>query len=552
MAHTAVWQFLVNETPKRARKAHCKVKSGCHTCKIRRKKCDEGKPVCNRCVEGGFKCDGYRPRRTKPAAKALGLRHASTSATPSQCASLPQHYPLILARLPPSEWFQTDIDYYCFDFFRHRTGPELGAYFDSSIWRSFILCASLLHPTVLQAVTAVGAAHRRYELGISPEAFRLCEIAAKLHLKTLRSLEDDQKNGNPFFIEINMLVSLLMSVFEAFQGNYDLSIAHYRSGITQLLQQDLKTIHRETQYKFADVNYKNIRSFTNRIEDMAPKVFGSPTIHLCNLAFRDPLDSVPDVFSSLEQARDFLITEGQYIWDTWRQLELGNLNDLSTQQFHVSRLLEWSKAYAEYCKSADPRSRPWRKLRLLKAYRGALYLVIVAQVALYEPDGKLIVPPCYPAQMCNSHEICRQYSSRRDALNTHFARALVTTEFIFHDRSDFAQNEHSIWMDSGIGPSLDLGAETCLSTKVRYQATSILPKGELKTKLLNTLGFYNLAEKLGSIEEHALAGALMESNVVAPKYIDMTCFMEEKKILRRYCSNDGFGGLLWTQEWITY
>ncbi|KAF5486550.1 Aspercryptin biosynthesis cluster-specific transcription regulator atnN [Colletotrichum fructicola] len=42
-----------------ARKGSRKVRTGCLTCKIRKIKCDEGKPFCNRCTSTGRKCDGY-------------------------------------------------------------------------------------------------------------------------------------------------------------------------------------------------------------------------------------------------------------------------------------------------------------------------------------------------------------------------------------------------------------------------------------------------------------------------------------------------------------
>lgn len=36
-----------------------KVRTGCKTCKKRKVKCDEQKPVCRRCARAGVKCDGY-------------------------------------------------------------------------------------------------------------------------------------------------------------------------------------------------------------------------------------------------------------------------------------------------------------------------------------------------------------------------------------------------------------------------------------------------------------------------------------------------------------
>ncbi|KAF1991182.1 hypothetical protein K402DRAFT_400649 [Aulographum hederae CBS 113979] len=38
-----------------------KVKTGCATCRIRKIKCDENKPFCQKCVKTGRTCDGYEP-----------------------------------------------------------------------------------------------------------------------------------------------------------------------------------------------------------------------------------------------------------------------------------------------------------------------------------------------------------------------------------------------------------------------------------------------------------------------------------------------------------
>ncbi|KAH8701545.1 hypothetical protein BGW36DRAFT_371084, partial [Talaromyces proteolyticus] len=41
------------------KRMHKKSRGGCITCKIRRKKCDEMRPSCQRCTGTGRKCDGY-------------------------------------------------------------------------------------------------------------------------------------------------------------------------------------------------------------------------------------------------------------------------------------------------------------------------------------------------------------------------------------------------------------------------------------------------------------------------------------------------------------
>ncbi|KAF2002650.1 hypothetical protein P154DRAFT_131490 [Amniculicola lignicola CBS 123094] len=46
------------DTKKRRRFAN-RTKTGCGTCRRRKKKCDETKPECNNCLRGGFICEGY-------------------------------------------------------------------------------------------------------------------------------------------------------------------------------------------------------------------------------------------------------------------------------------------------------------------------------------------------------------------------------------------------------------------------------------------------------------------------------------------------------------
>ena len=47
------------EMKKRKRQFANRTKTGCGTCRRRKKKCDEAKPECNNCTRGGFLCEGY-------------------------------------------------------------------------------------------------------------------------------------------------------------------------------------------------------------------------------------------------------------------------------------------------------------------------------------------------------------------------------------------------------------------------------------------------------------------------------------------------------------
>ncbi|KAI9704149.1 MAG: hypothetical protein M1836_007010 [Candelina mexicana] len=48
-------------TPKQSSKMHRRSRTGCFTCRLRRKKCDEGKPACKACKHLGLSCDYKRP-----------------------------------------------------------------------------------------------------------------------------------------------------------------------------------------------------------------------------------------------------------------------------------------------------------------------------------------------------------------------------------------------------------------------------------------------------------------------------------------------------------
>ncbi|TVY40602.1 putative maltose O-acetyltransferase [Lachnellula occidentalis] len=51
-----------SDPKKRKRNFSNRTKTGCMTCRRRKKKCDETKPECNNCLRGGFVCSGYQQR----------------------------------------------------------------------------------------------------------------------------------------------------------------------------------------------------------------------------------------------------------------------------------------------------------------------------------------------------------------------------------------------------------------------------------------------------------------------------------------------------------
>ncbi|KAK1598315.1 uncharacterized protein LY79DRAFT_506755 [Colletotrichum navitas] len=67
-------RFILNQRPRFTRASNPKVRTGCITCRNRRKKCDEGKPACATCLKYQGYCPGYPASKTQPTAIAQKSR----------------------------------------------------------------------------------------------------------------------------------------------------------------------------------------------------------------------------------------------------------------------------------------------------------------------------------------------------------------------------------------------------------------------------------------------------------------------------------------------
>ncbi|KAF9882361.1 bacterial transferase hexapeptide [Colletotrichum karsti] len=90
---------LQSDPKKRKRNFSNRTKTGCLTCRKRKKKCDEQKPECSNCIRGGFICAGYPPQRNagwqKPdnKAAAIPLESKDPSYVPPGAYGMPQTQP---------------------------------------------------------------------------------------------------------------------------------------------------------------------------------------------------------------------------------------------------------------------------------------------------------------------------------------------------------------------------------------------------------------------------------------------------------------------------
>ncbi|KAF2867370.1 hypothetical protein BDV95DRAFT_582020 [Massariosphaeria phaeospora] len=202
-----------------------KTKTGCITCRIRRVKCDEVKPYCQRCTSTGRKCDGY------------------TTAAPST-----HTYQMVYSRSPLS-FAKTGLDLNtteeqeAFHFFKQHSASELSGFFDAVFWQSEILQASHSCPSIRYAVIALAALHRKFIVGRMPvvaEDTSDKQLRFAL-LQSNRAIQEILRSPVRKSIsdKITIMAScVLFNCLASMQGHQNMALEHLRSGLKILREVD--------------------------------------------------------------------------------------------------------------------------------------------------------------------------------------------------------------------------------------------------------------------------------------------------------------------------
>ncbi|KAI5919640.1 hypothetical protein F4810DRAFT_686400 [Camillea tinctor] len=183
-----------------ARKGNRKVRTGCLTCKIRKVKCDEGKPACHRCVSTGRKCDGY-----------------AAAATPALRWHRPRsHLAGVGAR--------------SLQFFWEVAAPGMSGPTDPYFWTRLVLQFGSFEPAVRHALVAVSALYERLLLrGVAVEEKDGGGSVALGHYNAaIRELR--KADSAP----LALLVCVLFICVEFLRGDRERAVQHCHHGVRLL------------------------------------------------------------------------------------------------------------------------------------------------------------------------------------------------------------------------------------------------------------------------------------------------------------------------------
>ncbi|KAK0610830.1 hypothetical protein B0T14DRAFT_487311 [Immersiella caudata] len=211
-----------HEWRKKPRKFAPKSRLGCKTCKIRRIKCDQSRPSCDKCRSTGRICDGYSPS----SFFAVDLNLDGTGGTIIQ--NMHRHMPPSLGpllALPTAGPAQDETMH----FFEHVSVLHVDEYYPSEPWRNTIMLFSQTAPPVRHAALALALMHRSYRhQAVSPSL----EHSPLFHYnRAIQLLLQQPESNSPEATAITLLTCYLFICFDHLARNYVQAIKHLHGGV---------------------------------------------------------------------------------------------------------------------------------------------------------------------------------------------------------------------------------------------------------------------------------------------------------------------------------
>lgn len=286
--------------------------------RIRRIKCDEGRPACSRCTKTGRKCDGY-------SQDIVDSKSDDIQAT-AVIQRLSIHAP------------GNARERRAFQYFTTQTAAELTGYYETiDFWQLLILQASSVDSSLRHAVIAIGSLHEEFanqRLSYYKESERKGTIfAVNQYTKAIGHLRRSLSSGKQ--APLTALLSCILFVcFDSLRGRFDSAMVHLQSG---------SKILRDISARCPDESHMIVTQITPIFKRLSLQAIlyidtrstperRSLVTELADLSFRE--EEIPEVFESLAQARHCLnqtadgLFRGFYLCD-------GKLSQISKQ----SRLL---------------------------------------------------------------------------------------------------------------------------------------------------------------------------------------------------------------------
>ena len=119
-----------------------------------------------------------------------------------------------------SALFETSQGRRAFDFFRHRTVPQLSGSFEAPFWNRLLLQATHHEPALQYAVVALGALHERFELGLLTQNEVDHGFALQQYVKAIGLVMTPIRERAKQAADVALMTCILFVCFEVIAVSY--------------------------------------------------------------------------------------------------------------------------------------------------------------------------------------------------------------------------------------------------------------------------------------------------------------------------------------------
>lgn len=191
---------------RKMRRVYPKVRTGCDTCKNRKIKCDETKPICRNCTKSGRKCLGYHPPQAKIFESLSGM-HRSDSDMEHE-ARATEH-------------------------FKNETAVRLASYrplqLNLEFWQSVVPTLAAESPPVRHAMLTLSATQEEYESEASDLMSTEWSKSLRQHTRAVRELWSGIAAAS-ISNEATLICCLLLTLYDIWHFGLPLSFTHIFGG----------------------------------------------------------------------------------------------------------------------------------------------------------------------------------------------------------------------------------------------------------------------------------------------------------------------------------
>lgn len=407
-----------------------------------------------------------------------------------------------------------------------RTALDFSGYFDTRFWTMYLPQVSFSEPAVRDAVIALGAVHRNYEMGV--ESWN-SKFALAQYTKAVSGLRRILAANQSTSAEMALTFTLLFTAIETFQGNHKLASNHLKGGLTAMGNQNLRRIS-SSAIVYPLLTNQTMDQFLDRLELFAMTFFDvPPSLADGKKEVLAALPCIPDEFATFDEARNRLFEQARPILVSYRMKAGATLDGERDAQ--VSYLLRWSQCWGSYMKKHERKmsTKQFQAATLLRIYRETCYIILMLD--LWQPEEGV------------------------EALEDQFARLVTLSDSLFQNPDPSSFEHPTFSLDSDVLPPLYLLACRCRNSVIRYQTPSFWQRTHRWQGKGNGKGAYKVAERFSAIEEEAVVGSglIRETSPLKARNVDCLVWLEERKLLMRYCQKYvGDGTTVWRQHWIAW